>query len=67
LRGLNSAAWPENFASNTPGAVYHFLNRGDRREATFRTDPDRVLFLDPPAEACQKTGWQVHAFCLTSG
>jgi REP element-mobilizing transposase RayT len=47
-----------------PGAVYHVLNRGDRREPIFQTDQDRVLFLDTLAEACQKTGWQVHALCL---
>ena len=49
-----------------PGAVYHVLNRGDRREPIFRTDRDRVLFLDTLAEACEKTGWQVHALCLMS-
>jgi REP element-mobilizing transposase RayT len=47
-----------------PGAVYHVMNRGDRREAIFRTDQDRVLFLETLAEGCQKTGWQVHALCL---
>ena len=40
------------------------MNRGDWREAIFRTDQDRTLFVDTLAEACQKTGWQVHAFCL---
>ena len=47
-----------------PGAVYHVMNRGDRREAIFRTDQDRVMFLETLAEASQKTGWQVHALCL---
>ena len=47
-----------------PGAIYHVLNRGDRRESIFRTDQDRELFLDTLAETCQKTGWQVHALCL---
>jgi len=47
-----------------PGAIYHIMNRGDRREPIFRTDQDRVLFLDTLAEGCQKTGWQVHALCL---
>ena len=47
-----------------PGAVYHVMNRGDRREDIFRTDQDRALFVDTLAEACGKTGWQVHAFCL---
>jgi putative transposase len=40
-----------------PGAVYHVMSRGDRREAIFRTDQDRVLFLETLAEGCQKTGW----------
>jgi hypothetical protein len=29
-----------------PGAIYHVLSRGDRREAIFRTDADRNLFRD---------------------
>jgi hypothetical protein len=41
-----------------PGAVYHVMNRGDRREAIFREDRDRVLFLETLAEACLKTGWE---------
>ena len=28
-----------------PGAVYHVVNRGDRREEIFRDDPDRECFL----------------------
>jgi REP element-mobilizing transposase RayT len=47
-----------------PGAVYHVMNRGDRREPIFLTDRDRGLFLETLAQACQKTGWQVHALCL---
>jgi REP-associated tyrosine transposase len=47
-----------------PGAIYHVMNRGDRREAIFQDDGDRHLFLDTLNEACQKTGWQVHAYCL---
>lgn len=47
-----------------PGAIYHVLNRGDRREAIFRDDADRERFLTTLGEACAKTGWQVHAFCL---
>ena len=46
------------------GAVYHVMNRGDRREPIFRDDADRLRFLDTLAEACAKTGWQVHALCL---
>ena len=47
-----------------PGAIYHVMNRGDRREAIFRDDGDRQRFLDTLGEACGKAGWQVHALCL---
>src|SRR5438128_4115616 len=47
-----------------PGAIYHVMNRGDRREPIFRDDHDRQRFLDTLAEACGKTGWQLHAYCL---
>ena len=47
-----------------PGALYHVMNRGDRREAIFRDDKDRLLFIETLGEACGKAGWQVHALCL---
>jgi len=47
-----------------PGAVYHVMNRGDRREPIFRDDADRQRFVNTLGEACGKTGWQVHALCL---
>ena len=47
-----------------PGAIYHVMNRGDRREPIFRDDEDRQRFLATLGEACGKTGWQVHALCL---
>jgi putative transposase len=46
------------------GAIYHVLNRGDRREPIFKDDADRRCFLATLGEACAKTGWQVHALCL---
>ncbi len=46
------------------GAIYHVINRGDRREAIYRDDEDRATFLHTLGEACGKTGWQVHAWCL---
>jgi len=42
------------------GAIYHVMNRGDRREAIFLDDPDQELFLATLAEACAKTGWGLH-------
>lgn len=47
-----------------PGAVYHLMNRGDRREPIFRDDRDRRMFLRTLREACEKTGWQIHSYCL---
>ncbi len=47
-----------------PGAIYHLMSRGDRREDIFRDDVDRESFLKTLADACVKTGWQVHAFVL---
>ncbi len=49
-----------------PGAIYHVLNRGDRREPIFEDDADRRRFLETLWETCAKTGWQVHAYCLMS-
>jgi putative transposase len=46
------------------GAIYHVMNRGDRREAIFRDDVDRKRFSETLGEACARSGWQVHAYCL---
>jgi REP element-mobilizing transposase RayT len=46
------------------GAMYHIMSRGDRGETIFLNDVDRQDFIKTLAEACQKTGWQVHAYCL---
>ena len=45
------------------GAVYHVMNRGDRREEIFRDDTDHERFLATLTEACGKTQWQIHAYC----
>jgi putative transposase len=49
-----------------PGAIYHVMNRGDRRERISEDDKDRERFLETFAEACEKTDWQTHAYCLMS-
>jgi putative transposase len=46
------------------GARYHVISRGDRREPIFLDDRDRKQFLVTLGQACGKTGWQVHAYCL---
>jgi hypothetical protein len=35
-----------------PGAIYPLMNRGDRKEAIFRDDSDRSLFLETLGQAC---------------
>jgi REP element-mobilizing transposase RayT len=47
-----------------PGAIYHVTSRGDQRDDIFLDDLDRHDFIRALAEACQKTGWQVRAYCL---
>ena len=46
------------------GAIYHVMSRGDRCEDIFHDDQDRQLFLKTFGEACEKTAWQIHAYCL---
>ena len=46
------------------GAIYHVMNRGTQRQNLFRDAADRRRFLATVAEACGKTGWQIHAYCL---
>ena len=55
---------PRSVRIEYPGAIYHVLNRGDRREDIFRDDSDHQRFLATLEEACLKTGWHVHAYCL---
>ena len=48
------------------GGVYHVLNRGNYRADLFRGEKTKAAFLKCLAEACAKTGWRVHAWCLMS-
>ena len=47
-----------------PGAIYHVTARGNAREAIFRDDADRDLFLDALGEVVTRFGWLCHAYCL---
>jgi len=55
---------PRKLRVEYPGAMYHVMSRGDRREDIFLDNVDRHDLIKTLAEACQKTGWQVHAWCL---
>lgn len=46
--------------------VYHVINRGNYRANIFRSAKTKAAFLKCLEEACGKTGWQVHAWCVMS-
>ena len=48
------------------GGVYHVINRGNDRGDIFRSPKARLAFLKCLDEACRKTGWRVHAWCVMS-
>ena len=47
-----------------PGAIYHVMSRGDRKDPIFLDDGDGHDFIKTLAEACQKTGFEIHSYCL---
>ncbi len=53
---------PRQVRIEFPGATYHVMCRGDRREDIFRDDGDREMMLATLAETVEKTGWQIHAW-----
>ena len=55
---------PRKLRLEYPGARYHVMSRGDRREKIFLDDVDRQDFVKTLAEACQKTNWQVPGYGL---
>jgi len=46
--------------------VYHVINRGNYRAPVFRSDRTKAAFLRCLEEACARTGWRVHAWCIMS-
>jgi REP element-mobilizing transposase RayT len=46
--------------------VYHVLNRGNYRAAIFRSGKTKTAFLQCLDEACRRTDWLVHAWCIMS-
>ncbi len=55
---------PRSLRIQFPGAFYHVMARGNRRETIFHDDDDRRFFLATLSEACAMTGWKVHAWVL---
>ena len=50
-----------------PGAIYHVMNRGDRREAIFKDDKDRERFLETLGETCARPVWKTATGKLLRG
>ena len=46
------------------GVLHHVTNRGNYRADILATDGARQAFVKTLGEACQKTGWMLHAWCL---
>ena len=55
---------PRQIGVQYAGAICHVMSRGDHRENVFLDDVNRQDFLKTLAETCQKTGFQVHAYCM---
>jgi putative transposase len=48
------------------GALYHVTSRGDRREAIYKDDFDRIAWLDVLGQVCERCNFVVHSFCQMS-
>ena len=47
-----------------PDAAYHVMSRGNHGQKIFADDKDPKTWLATLEEACDKTGWRVHAYVL---
>src|SRR3990172_1833118 len=47
-----------------PNALYHVTSRGDRQDAIFEDDQDRLLFLSTLGQVITRFNWVCHAWCL---
>ena len=47
-----------------PGAHYHVINRGNYREWIFRDERTKVAFTKCLFEACERSGWVLHAYVV---
>ncbi|MEI7866202.1 MAG: transposase, partial [Chthoniobacterales bacterium] len=58
------SSMPRQASIEFAGAMYHVMARGNRRAAIVQDDQDRVTFLRTLAEACERTGFRLHAYVL---
>ncbi|MBI2987988.1 MAG: transposase [Deltaproteobacteria bacterium] len=46
------------------GALYHVTSRGDRQEAIYEDDEDRLAYLEILGDVVKRFGWRCYAYCL---
>ena len=46
------------------GAAYHVMARGNQGREIYADERDRKLWLETLGEACEKTGWRIHAWVM---
>ncbi len=46
------------------GAVYHITPRGNEKKAVFKSDQDRINFLNILQHVNKRYNWICHAYCL---
>jgi hypothetical protein len=64
MRFLSARFRSEAIFQDDQDRWWNLMNRGDRHEPVFRDDTDHERLLATLAEACTKTDWSVHAFCV---
>ena len=57
---------PRQVRIEFPGAVYHAMARGNRREDIVHDDGDRDAFAALLSELVQRTGWEMFSWVLMS-
>jgi putative transposase len=46
MKGSEGSGVARKLRVQYPGAIYHLMNHGDRRERIFKDDADRARFLE---------------------
>ena len=52
---------PRQLRVQYPGAIYHVMHWGDRRQSIFADDEGRERFLKTLGQCRQKAGWRIAA------
>jgi REP element-mobilizing transposase RayT len=46
------------------GAAYHVMARGNQGRAIYADDRDRQRWIETLEQACERTGWGIHAYVM---